>query len=214
MTAFVSACSPSAPQVLCRRPRPSSPAEFCPAPPRQSPVLNPAARRRALPAKMCEGAPPELSRAPHPGPLHSARGFALRDAPLLDFQTLPLRGEDFQRGGAYAIRDVDGHICYMGYSKNVAAKLRFHAQLVPHRCASFQVYLPSLPPELISPDMLESVLEYWVRENGAVPRGNTVDRHLWEQRDPVDRKVLFGSIFALFLISSIVKQVLYFTTRY
>ncbi|MEM9275865.1 MAG: NB-ARC domain-containing protein, partial [Cyanobacteria bacterium P01_F01_bin.143] len=53
----------------------------------------------------------------------------------------------------------------------------------------------------------ENVLEYWVGEIGNVPKGNTIDRALWEQQNPTDRKVLFAFIFILFLISSIIKQV-------
>lgn len=148
------------------------------------------------------------------GDISSSTGFALSDTQINAFADLPERQETFARGGAYAIRDAAGQICYMGYSKNIAAKLEFHERLVPEKCASFQVYVPPVPQELISPEMLENVLEYWVRESGAVPAGNTVDRALWEQENPVDRKVLLGSMFFLFLISSIVKQVLYYTTRY
>lgn len=156
----------------------------------------------------------ELAQEFPSGDISSTSGFALQDSPINMFVDLSDRQEAFARGGAYAIRDTAGQLCYMGYSKNIAAKLVFHARLVPEKCVSFQVYVPPVPQELISPEMLENVLEYWVRENGGVPTGNTVDRALWEQENPVDRKVLLGSIFFLFLISSILKQVLYYNTRY
>lgn len=144
----------------------------------------------------------------------STNGFALQDAVEFRFADLSATESRFQRGGAYAIRDVEGEVLYMGYSKNIATKLQLHERLMPEKCVSFQVYVPPVPPELISPEMLENVLEYWVRENGDIPRGNTVDRALWESENSVDRKVLLGSIFALFLITSIVKQVAYFAFRY
>lgn len=144
----------------------------------------------------------------------SSSGFALRDAREYTFSDFAIDETPFQSGGAYAISDPKGQVVYMGYSRNVAAKLAFHARLQPQSCSSFRMYVPPVPPELISPDMLENVLEYWVREIGDVPRGNTVDRALWEQENPINRKVLFTAIFSLFLVSSIVKQVFYFATRY
>lgn len=144
----------------------------------------------------------------------SLTGFALRDAQIHSFADLNTDETPFQIGGAYAISDTSGNIMYMGYSKNIAAKLAFHARLQPQSCASFRFYAPPVPPELMSPDMLENVLEYWVQEVGGLPKGNTVDRALWEQENPVDRKVLFATVFAIFLFTSIVKQFLYFTTRY
>lgn len=144
----------------------------------------------------------------------SQRGFALQDAPKILFTDLDMNSEPLATGGAYAIRDDTEEIMYMGYSKNVASKLSFHAKLLPDKCSSFQVYIPPVPPELISAEMLENVLEYWVRETGSLPKGNTVDRELWEQQDTKTRQVLLASMFAIFLISSIFKQVMYFTTRY
>lgn len=143
-------------------------------------------------------------------------GFALSDATICSFQSFNDDETPFQVGGAYAIFDSSDTIVYMGYTKNVATKLSFHQSLQPKSCISFKVYVPSVPPELMSPDMLENVLEYWVREIGTVPKGNSVDRLLWEQdaKKSTDRKVLFASILALFLISSIIKQVFYFTTPY
>lgn len=144
----------------------------------------------------------------------SPKGFALQEALKHSFAELKVDDSLFQVGGAYAISDPADNIVYMGYTKNIAVKLAFHERLQPQSCASFRVYVPPVPPELMSPDMLENVLEYWVRENGELPRGNTVDKALWENDSPVDRKVLLASILALFLISSIIKQAMYFSTRY
>lgn len=141
-------------------------------------------------------------------------GFALRDANQHTFGDFQIDETPFQCAGAYAISDLTDQVVYMGYSKNVALKLSFHSRLQPQHCSTFRVYTPPVPPELISPDMLENVLEYWIREIGDVPRGNSVDRAIWEQETPIDRKVLFASIFFIFLASSIMKQVLYFTTSY
>lgn len=149
-----------------------------------------------------------------PNNISSPAGFSLRDVPSFNFQELSTNSESLAITGVYAIRGPDRSIMYMGYSKNVAAKLQFHQTLQPQNCVSFHVYVPPLPPELISPDLLESVLEYWVRETGTVPRGNTVDRALWENPNPIPRKVLLASIFLLFFISSLFKQGMFFATRY
>lgn len=158
-----------------------------------------------------------LNRTPNfdiPDDITSTKGFALREAAVYPFQLIDYAAEKFACSGAYAIRDTAGQIAYMGYSKNIASKLIFHARLMPQQCVSFQVYVPPASAELVSPEMLENVLEFWLRENGSIPKGNTVDRALWEQENPVDRKVLLATIFALFIFSSILKQWTYFTTRY
>lgn len=146
--------------------------------------------------------------------ISSPAGFSLRDIPSFNFEDLSANSESLSVSGVYAIRGPDQSLMYMGYSKNVAAKLQFHQTLQPQNCVSFHVYVPPLPPELISPDLLESVLEYWVRETGTVPRGNTVDRALWENPNPIPRKVLLASILLLFFFSSLFKQVMFFATRY
>lgn len=146
--------------------------------------------------------------------LSGPQGFALADAKEFTFSELSSETDAFQRGGAYAILNDGGDVVYMGYTKNLSNKLQFHARLQPKSCTSFRVYVPPVPPELMSPEMFESVLEYWVREIGHVPRGNTTDRALWENANPIDKQVLYLAVFLLFLITSIVKQVFYFTTRY
>lgn len=102
----------------------------------------------------------------------------------------------------------------MGYFKNVAAQLSLHARLQPQSCTKFRVYIPAVQPELVSPDMFESVLEYWVQEVDAVPVGNTGDRQLSESTHTTDRKVHFTAIFSLVLIPSLLRRLLYFTTHY
>lgn len=203
---------PASPSPLChnllRRPRTS-----------RSSAIRPrfAAARRRHPAMQSSPSDPSSSGLSDAFPsvdLTSSRGFALVDAPVHTFADLAIDSTPFETGGAYAISDAAGVVQYMGYSKNMASKLDFHARLRPKSCVSFRIYAPPVPPELISPDLLESVLEYWVREVGDVPRGNSVDRALWEQERPLDRKVLLASIFSLFLISSIFKQIMFFSTRY
>lgn len=58
------------------------------------------------------------------------------------------------------------------------------------------------------------MLQYWVKEVSPVPAGNTVDLDLSELTHVADRKVLFTTMFNLFLISSLFKQLLYFTEHY
>lgn len=156
----------------------------------------------------------ETIRMDDMGGLAGSKGFALADAKEFTFSELSSRSDSFERGGAYAIFNDGGDVVYMGYTKNLSNKLQFHARLQPKSCVSFRVYVPPVPPELMSPEMFESVLEYWVREIGHVPRGNTTDRALWENPNPVDKQVLYIAVFLLFLITSIIKQVSYFTTRY
>lgn len=150
--------------------------------------------------------------SPIPSKIECFDGFALTDLPQFSFIDFPPNADLFERPAAYAIRDEQNKVCYMGYSKNTAAKLNLHASLVPEKCVRFQVYVPDMPKSEITAQILENVLEFWVRENGGVPAGNTVDRHMWEKT--MDRKVLYGLIFGLFLISSIVKQVSFFAFRY
>lgn len=156
----------------------------------------------------------DITRLRSDDALSSSQGFALADAKEHAFSVLSADASSFERGGAYAIFNTSGEVVYMGYTKNLSSKLQFHSQLQPQNCVSFRVYIPPVPPELQSPDMFESVLEYWVREIGHVPRGNTTDRAVWENANPVDKQVLYIAIFLLFLVSTIFKQVLYFTTRY
>lgn len=194
------------------------------APPTLPPPLRHAAASRCNhPIRRLRHRPPlaALPTAPQPADLAprtpasiSPKGFALRDATTYPFTARAT----FSFPGAYAIRNETGQLCYIGYTKNLSAKLAFHEHLVPDECHAFQLYVP--PTQLVSPEMLENVLEYWVRENGGVPRGNATDRQIWEkndqkeQKDRKDRKVLLISIFVLFLASSILNQVLYYSTSY
>jgi hypothetical protein len=141
-------------------------------------------------------------------------GFALADLPALPLRDAP------ERPGAYAVRNADGALAYLGYSRNVATMLRFHEERVgAEQAASCQVYAPEDLP--VGPDLLEAVLEYWVRENdGLVPDGNLTDRALWEgsgknaapgtpEAHSQQQKVLTRTIFAFFLVSSILKFLQY-----
>lgn len=143
-------------------------------------------------------------------------GFALSDASSTSFAELSGDFSTFARPGAYAIRDEFGELQYVGYAKDVGRRLEIHEQNVPpSQCVTFQTYLPDLPRADISPDLLEGVLEYWVGENGAMPKGNTVERAVWEGGEAApDRKVLYAAVFFLFFAHSLVKQFLYHATWY
>jgi hypothetical protein len=141
-------------------------------------------------------------------------GFALADLPVLPLMDAP------DRPGAYALRDSDGKLAYLGYSRSISSMIRFHEQRVgPSRASTCQYYAPE--DRSVGPDLLEAVLEYWVRENGGViPEGNLADRTLWEgsgrdaapgtpQAQEERQKVLTRMIFAFFAFSSVVKFLQY-----
>jgi hypothetical protein len=147
-------------------------------------------------------------------PQAQSGGFALADLPALPIHDAP------ERPGAYAVRNSDGGLAYLGYSRNVATMLRFHEERVgAEKAASCQVYAPEDLP--VGPDLLEAVLEYWVRENdGVVPDGNLANRALWEgsgknaapgtpEAHSQQQKVLTRTIFAFFLVSSVLKFMQY-----
>lgn len=118
----------------------------------------------------------------------SGGGFALAELPMMVLDAAP------EIPGAYAVRDAEGTLCYIGYSKNILKKLRFHLDAVgPERAACCQIYAPR--SDKISADLLEAVLEYWVRENGGVvPSGNMTERGMWE--GPASRDVMSSAGFA------------------
>jgi hypothetical protein len=147
-------------------------------------------------------------------PQEENSGFALADLPVVPLVNAP------DRPGAYAVRDSDGKLAYLGYSRSVSSMIRFHEGRVGSgRAATCQYYAPEDRP--VGPDLLEAVLEYWVRENGGVvPAGNLADRTLWEgtgreaapgspQAQEERQKVLTRMIFAFFAFSSVVKFVQY-----
>lgn len=141
-------------------------------------------------------------------------GFGLAELPMVVLDAAPARP------GAYAVRDVEGILRYIGYSKDISKKLRFHLDAVgPERAASCQVYAPQ--HDKITPDLLEAVLEYWVRENGGiVPSGNMEDRWIWEGNSSANasfsteqslddrsmrHQVLMRNLLYFMIFSSIVK---------
>lgn len=133
--------------------------------------------RRRTPAQALFGRRPSGS-----GGGAEAQGFALADAALQSFTVLD---DDEGRQllsapGAYAVRDVTGKLQYVGYARDVCARLRAHREAVPSLCAGFHTYTPPVPRADVTADLLEGVLEYWVSEAGGMPPGNTVDRHRWE----------------------------------
>jgi hypothetical protein len=103
----------------------------------------------------------------------------LADLPLLPVQELSRKPERWERTGAYAVFDEERTLRYVGYTKNVLAKLQVHRKLQPSLCRYFKTYFPTRGSQEATPDFLESVLCDWIRENGRVPSGNyQLDR--WE----------------------------------
>lgn len=157
-------------------------------------------------------------------PSDTITGFSLHDLPTLPLEDAPARP------GAYCVRDTNGTVQYMGYSKDLYNKLQFHLDAVgPILAAKCQWYAPTKSNPAgadLGPDLLESVLEYWVSENGGIPRGNTSDRYRWEDSTPSEHihmgnsvaaefsaeeeKVIpMRGILAFFLFSSVLKTVQY-----
>ncbi len=108
------------------------------------------------------------------------QGFALGDAPEYLFADLGQLEDTLSKPGAYAVRDEYGTLQYVGYAKDVHRRLQHHARAVPRLCVYFHTYVPAIPKQDVTPELLEGVLEYWVSENGGMPAGNTQHRALWE----------------------------------
>ena len=108
-------------------------------------------------------------------------GFALGDVPKYSFDALRGLREALSKPGAYAVRDENGVLQYVGYAKDVYRRLEHHSRAVSAQmCGCFHTYVPNLPKQDVTPDLLEGVLEYWVAENGGMPIGNTRQRSMWE----------------------------------
>lgn len=136
----------------------------------------------------------------------STPSFALADLPLIALSSAPASP------GAYAIRTSAGTLVYIGYTRNIAARLEFHLGAVgPSEAASVHIYAPADTRKL-SADSLEAVLEFWVRENGGVPEGNEAGREDWEgARDEreVRNEVLLKSVLTFVLFSSVLRTARY-----
>lgn len=167
--------------------------------------------------------PPRAPRLPRcrapfacaPPPAPSASSFALSDLPLLPLSSCPALP------GAYAVRSASGALRYVGYSRDVRARLGFHLRAVgPEEAAGAHVYAPA-DARKVTPDMLESVLEFWVQENGGVvPEGNSVARAAWEGRvegvEEAKRRheVLVRNVLTFILFSSVLKTAHYLFLPY
>jgi hypothetical protein len=185
--------------VLARPVAPSRALTCCPRP-------RPLRRLRAPRAAATPPPPP-----PPPPPRSSS--FALADLPVVALGAAPARA------GAYAVRGPDGALAYVGYSRDVRARLAFHAAAVGDAAAACQVYAPE-DARKVSADMLEAVLEYWVGENGGVPEGNLGARAMWEGRaagveDAArQQEVLVRSVLTFILFSSALKTAQYLLLPY
>eukprot|EP00188_Purpureofilum_apyrenoidigerum_P000954 Plantae.Rhodophyta-Purpureofilum_apyrenoidigerum.ctg14859.p1 GENE.Plantae.Rhodophyta-Purpureofilum_apyrenoidigerum.ctg14859~~Plantae.Rhodophyta-Purpureofilum_apyrenoidigerum.ctg14859.p1 ORF type:complete len:293 (+),score=31.26 Plantae.Rhodophyta-Purpureofilum_apyrenoidigerum.ctg14859:25-879(+) len=118
----------------------------------------------------------------------SAKGTRvfLRDLPLYSFEEVLRSPISYAGVGAYAIFDETRTLQYVGYSRNVSAKLKFHASVQKEACRYFKVLFLD-DPDMVTPDELENVLDVWILQNGKIPRGNTVDSDKWEIRNPTTR---------------------------
>mmetsp|Transcript_7662 Transcript_7662/g.23201 ORF Transcript_7662/g.23201 Transcript_7662/m.23201 type:complete len:274 (+) Transcript_7662:34-855(+) len=110
----------------------------------------------------------------------------LNELPLYSFGDVLRSPISYAGVGAYAIFDETKTLQYIGYSRNVSAKLKFHASVQREACRYFKVFFPENPDD-VTPDELENVLDVWIVQNGKVPRGNTTDRDQWEIRNPTAR---------------------------
>ena len=102
----------------------------------------------------------------------------LADLPLLPVSEVPRNPARWERVGAYAVFDDSRLLRYVGYSRNVLAKLELHAQLQRSQFKYFKAYFPPRDWTPV-PDELERMLRRWIRENGGVPPGNR-EPEQWE----------------------------------
>ncbi|KAK4535408.1 hypothetical protein CDCA_CDCA04G1433 [Cyanidium caldarium] len=102
----------------------------------------------------------------------------LADLPLLPVSEVPRNPARWERVGAYAVFDDSRLLRYVGYSRNVLAKLELHAQLQRSQFKYFKAYFPPRDWKPV-PDELERMLRRWIRENGGVPPGNR-EPEQWE----------------------------------
>uniref|UniRef100_A0A7S3EAU3 GIY-YIG domain-containing protein n=2 Tax=Rhodosorus marinus TaxID=101924 RepID=A0A7S3EAU3_9RHOD len=109
----------------------------------------------------------------------SRKKIFLSDLEPVSLEALNNRPLQYARVGAYAVFDGADELRYVGYSRNVFAKLRLHAVLQPQACVTFRLYFPAADQD-VSPQDLENVLDMWIVQNGKIPSGNTTERELWE----------------------------------
>ncbi|KAJ8903918.1 hypothetical protein NDN08_000449 [Rhodosorus marinus] len=109
----------------------------------------------------------------------SRKKIFLSDLESVSLEALNNRPLQYAKVGAYAVFDGADELRYVGYSRNVFAKLRLHAVLQPQACVSFRTYFPDADHD-VSPQDLENVLDMWIVQNGKIPSGNTTERELWE----------------------------------
>jgi len=109
----------------------------------------------------------------------SREKISLLDLEPVSPEALNNRPLQYAKVGAYAVFDGADELRYVGYSRNVFAKLRLHSILQPQACVSFRLYFPDAGRN-VSPQDLENVLDMWIVQNGKIPSGNTTERNLWE----------------------------------
>ncbi len=167
----------------------------------------------APPLDIVEPAPSTSPLVPHEGSTAEDAyddGFALAGLATLTYAGAQATSS-LARAGAYAVLDAAQRVRYVGYTSNVRASLDLHAA---HKDAC---YVRVWAPHGVERDTLEGVLEYWVRELGGWPDGNTTQRQRWERESALEhdggldnKKKLYAAVFFAFLAHSIVKQVSYF----
>ncbi|BAY07195.1 GIY-YIG nuclease family protein [Calothrix sp. NIES-2098] len=93
--------------------------------------------------------------------------------------------EQFQsKIGVYAIFDQEKLLQYVGYSRDVYLSLRQHLVRQPQQCYWLKVQTIDRP----SRNVLESIEQAWIAENGSIPLGNKEQKEKWT--NPIDVKVI------------------------
>ena len=149
-----------------------------------------------------------------PEPTGEGEGFSLHALPTLTYEEAQ-DSSSLARPGAYAILDELHTVQYVAYTSNVRDSLTMHETLDNAR--HVRVWPPANHHVHVQRDTLECVLEYWVRELGHWPEGNTIHRQLWEQPqqhgvnpEVAHKRRLYAAVLFAFLAHSVVKQVSYF----
>ncbi len=85
--------------------------------------------------------------------------------------------------GVYAIFNETKTLEYVGYSRNLLLSLKQHFVRQPDKCFWFKYYVIERPNR----NILESIRENWLTENGDLPQGNGEEENIWTQ--PIDAKL-------------------------
>mmetsp|Transcript_35639 Transcript_35639/g.89512 ORF Transcript_35639/g.89512 Transcript_35639/m.89512 type:complete len:386 (+) Transcript_35639:104-1261(+) len=114
----------------------------------------------------------------------SERGLrGLKDTPNTELRGS--EGATFSDSPAvYAVLDDSGVLQYVGMTQRLSSAMRDHAHCVP---PSNSKYVKFQLMEGASRAELHALWKSWIKEHGAVPRGNMKGQVVWTQRAPVER---------------------------